>query len=127
MLGADRHLHFELRAPVQKLNQIGSAYIDFGTEVPETSALTQTRVAMHAFKRGRVSAGVSAGWTAMSDLPALVGTAKWKYVVRRNDQSNVRMVRLPQLSLPSGNHPQPCFYAGATTGRGAFARRSGRP
>lgn len=83
ILGPNRHLHFELRQSVQQAARVGSAYFDFGLEVPETSALTQTRKAIRAVKDRRAGAAVKSAMAAVADLPTLVRTAYWRYVAKR--------------------------------------------
>ena len=81
-LGASRHLHFELTPSAQQAGQIGSAYFDFGVEVPDRSALTQTRLAMHAARHRRAVASTKSALAAAVDFPTLFNTALWRYRAR---------------------------------------------
>jgi choline dehydrogenase-like flavoprotein len=80
LLGAARHLHFELRPAVQERHRIGSSYFDFGIEVPDASALSQTRLAIGALRRGDVRGAATHSVTALPDLPNLLWTARWRFV-----------------------------------------------
>ncbi len=82
-LGADRHLHFELRPEVQEAQRIGSAYADIGVEVPDSSALTQTRKVINALRERDASAALAHALRAAADVPTLLHTAHWHFLHRQ--------------------------------------------
>jgi glycine/D-amino acid oxidase-like deaminating enzyme len=73
-LGADRHLHFELRPAVQREHRIGSAYFDFGLDVPLQSSLTQTRLVIDAIRQRQPRHAISHAITILPDSPTLLWT-----------------------------------------------------
>lgn len=79
-LGPNRHLHFELRQPVQQEGRIGSAFFDFAPEASEKSGVAQARLAVKSAKQRHLGAAVRAAASALADLPALARTVYWRYV-----------------------------------------------
>jgi choline dehydrogenase-like flavoprotein len=79
-LGAARHLHFELRPAVQERHRVGSSYFDFGIEIPEASALSQTRHAIAAIRRADLRAVASHTAALLPDLATLLWTARWRFL-----------------------------------------------
>jgi choline dehydrogenase-like flavoprotein len=77
-LGADRHLHLELRPEVQREFRIASAYADFGVLVPDESALTQTRLAVRAARQKKPVTALAHGLSALPDAATLLQTARWQ-------------------------------------------------
>jgi choline dehydrogenase-like flavoprotein len=82
-LGADRHLHFELRPSVQRELGIASTYFDFGLEVPPQSALAQARRALQAGRKRQWGRAVRAALGAVPDSASLVRTAHWSLRARQ--------------------------------------------
>jgi hypothetical protein len=105
VLRTNRHLHFELKPPAQQAGRVGSAYFDFSVEVPETSAPTQARLAVQAWKSGRFSAVFKSAMSALVDLPTLVNTVLWRYLAKlkywptsSTVQLTIRIEQLPHWS-----------------------------
>lgn len=103
-LGADRHLHFELRPEVQAAHGIGSAYFDVGVEMPAHSALSQARLAVSATREKRPSSAARHGGAALADLPTLVQTVRWSLVDKQkywppyaHAQIKIWVEQLPRL------------------------------
>lgn len=82
-LGAGRHLHLELRPEIQEAERIGSAYVDAGVEVPDSSALTQARRAITAIRQRDPRAALSHTLRATADAPTLLRTAHWHFLRRQ--------------------------------------------
>ena len=83
LLGADRHLHVELRPEVQRAHAIGSAYFDVGVEVPSDSSLTQARLALRAARERRPRSLLRHARGALDDLPTLARTAQWRLLQKQ--------------------------------------------
>lgn len=82
-LGADRHLHFELRPEVQAAHEIASAYFDIGLDVSDDSGLAQARLALSSARERRLREAVVHGVRALTDLPSLLRTLHWRYGYRQ--------------------------------------------
>jgi len=151
-LGADRHLHFELRPEVQERERVASAYFDFSLEVPESSALTQTRLALAALRARELPALALHTARALPDLNSLLWTAHWHYVGKQKywprnglSEAKIWIEQLPaygnriQLSercdalglprihveLKRTEHEERLFRATAARLRGFWARHLG--
>jgi choline dehydrogenase-like flavoprotein len=105
VLGGNRHLHFELMPAAQQAGHIGSAYFDFSVDVPETSAVTQARLAVQACRSGRIGAAFRPALAALVDLPTLVNTVLWRYLAKlkywptsSDVQLTIRIEQLPDRS-----------------------------
>jgi choline dehydrogenase-like flavoprotein len=100
-LGANRHLHFALQPAAQQAGRIGSTYFDFSVEVPESSAPMQARVAVQAWKGGRIWTGLKSAMSVLIDLPTVANTVLWRYLAKLKywpTSSTVQLtIRIEQL------------------------------
>ena len=73
-----RHLHFELRPEVREQCGIGSAYFDTGAELPESSALTKSKLVLQSLKRGKLDFSLADLTAIFRDSPSLFWTVQWQ-------------------------------------------------
>jgi choline dehydrogenase-like flavoprotein len=75
---AGRHLHFELRPDIQATQAVGSAYFDFGAEVPESSGLSQARELVKGLRSRPMHVDGQRLVGVLRDWPSLFWTVQWK-------------------------------------------------
>jgi choline dehydrogenase-like flavoprotein len=80
ILGSQRHLHFELSGEVQEKYGVGSAYLDAGAELPESSALLKAKKVAQSLKRCRLDFGMADIQELLADSPSLLHTAQWQWL-----------------------------------------------
>ena len=76
-LGGDRHLHFELRPEVQEKMGIGSAFFDFGAELPEDSSLRKAKHISQSLKRHDIDFSARDVEILVKDSPSVFWKAQW--------------------------------------------------
>jgi choline dehydrogenase-like flavoprotein len=102
-LNSLRHLHFELRPEVQKINGIASAYFDISAELPDSSALTKAQRVVQGLRRGNPLISCRDMSAIIKDWPSLFRTAQWKSVRKQkywpsnaNLTIEIRVEQLPR-------------------------------